>query len=206
MGQTVTKSIDRPKIVSFLFQYVSEIDEHNRQRQHLLALEKCWPTKKCWEKLWLTVIGMCVVDLHRLYKYKSDAYNDYNITKFSDLICEPLELQRKRKRDEEGTDPASFNARSPKKTKSPTRTMTGRKSGSTKQAGCWICRMYGKKQVFTSHVCTHCSTPICKKSRINPEQGRTETCMAQHLQSQHPRVKCTPGSKKGNLPTALKKY
>jgi hypothetical protein len=71
MGQTVTKAIDRLTVVSFIFQYVSEIDEHNRQRQNLIALEKCWPTKKCWEKLWLSVIDMWVVDLHRLYKCKS---------------------------------------------------------------------------------------------------------------------------------------
>jgi hypothetical protein len=34
-------------------------------RQGILGLEDCWPTKNPWFRLVTTVIGMCVVDLHR---------------------------------------------------------------------------------------------------------------------------------------------
>jgi predicted negative regulator of RcsB-dependent stress response len=45
------------------------IDEHNKQRQNLLGLEKRWLTKNPWYRLVTTMLGMAVVDTHRYYRY-----------------------------------------------------------------------------------------------------------------------------------------
>lgn len=39
-GITTSKDIDRPNVAHFLFEFLPLIDEHNKQRQSLLALEK----------------------------------------------------------------------------------------------------------------------------------------------------------------------
>ena len=41
------------------------IDEHNKARQNILALELKWPTKCCWFRLITTFIGMAVVDVQQ---------------------------------------------------------------------------------------------------------------------------------------------
>lgn len=69
-GVPATRLIQRPKIAHFLFDYLPLIDEHNKQRQSLLALEKRWLTKDCWFRLGTTMIGMSIVDFHRWYHHK----------------------------------------------------------------------------------------------------------------------------------------
>jgi hypothetical protein len=66
-GNVGSKQILRPKISHLLYEYLPLVDEHNKQRQKLLALEKKWPTMDCWFHLLTTLIGMCIVDLHRLF-------------------------------------------------------------------------------------------------------------------------------------------
>jgi hypothetical protein len=39
-GRTAPREIDRPQIAHFLYQYLPLVDEHNKQRQSLLCLEK----------------------------------------------------------------------------------------------------------------------------------------------------------------------
>ena len=60
--------INRPSIVDMLYDFLPLIDEHNRQRQHELGLETSWPTTRAWFRLLATVVGVCVVGLHYLYK------------------------------------------------------------------------------------------------------------------------------------------
>jgi hypothetical protein len=200
-GRHVVQHIDRPRVIMFLYKFVSDIDEHNRQRQSLLNLEGSWPTKNCWEKLWITVVGMCVVDHHRLCKYRDlDTYKDVPVVDFSDMICEPLEAKRKRDEEDED-DQVELAARSPKKSMSDRRVCHGNTKGSTKQGTCWICRMYQKRYVYTSYFCADCGTPICKQAR-----GRTSSCAHEHKHSINPLVVCTPGEKKGIVPRKLIKF
>ena len=56
-SQVDFKELPRPKLAEFLFEYLPLIDEHNRMRQDRLALEKCWPTKNCWFRLIVTLVG-----------------------------------------------------------------------------------------------------------------------------------------------------
>ena len=103
-GNVSHKTIDRPELCHFLYEYLPLIDEHNKQRQRLLALEKSWPTRDCWFRLLVTLVGMSVVDCQRLYRnYRADKMgwstlrleddenaDDMEIRKFSDKICKTL--------------------------------------------------------------------------------------------------------------------
>ena len=53
-----------------LYDFLPLIDEHNKQRQNILNLERCWPTRNVWFRLIVTIVGMSVVDFHRLYLNK----------------------------------------------------------------------------------------------------------------------------------------
>ena len=100
-GETLnTRSSNRPKLAHFLYEYLPLIDEHNKQRQSILGLERRWLTKCPWFRLLCTVLGMCTVDMHRLYRHhqlkvanKSNKEVDATtIIRFSDYICGNLRL------------------------------------------------------------------------------------------------------------------
>jgi len=65
-GSVGFKELPRPKLAEFLYEYLPLIDEHNKQRQNILNLEGCWPTRNCWFRLVVTTLGMCVTDMYRL--------------------------------------------------------------------------------------------------------------------------------------------
>jgi hypothetical protein len=58
------KMLNRPQIAHFLYKYLPLIDEHNKQCQNLLNLERKWCTKDCWFWLVTTLVGMSMVDMH----------------------------------------------------------------------------------------------------------------------------------------------
>jgi hypothetical protein len=115
-GVVTFKELNRPYIAHFLYEYLPLIDEHNKQRQNLLNLERSWLTKDCWMRLITTIVGMSVVDFQRCvknhlweYRYRGEedrAQNedvDYSgrasmleddeeirIKQFSDKICKWL--------------------------------------------------------------------------------------------------------------------
>ena len=96
-GDVDFKDLPRPKLADFLYEFLPLIDEHNRMRQDRLALEKCWPTKNCWFRLIITLLGMCVVDLQRVYRNKDPQYTDWDILKFADYIAgdlKPVEVRQ----------------------------------------------------------------------------------------------------------------
>ena len=66
-GNVSSKEISRPELAHLLYDYLPLIDEHNKQRQRILGLEKRWPTRNCWFRLLTTLLGMSIVDMHRLY-------------------------------------------------------------------------------------------------------------------------------------------
>ena len=61
------KDIPRPVFADMLYDFLPLIDEHNKQRQSILNLEKSWPTRNVWFRLLTTIVGMSVVDFHRLF-------------------------------------------------------------------------------------------------------------------------------------------
>jgi hypothetical protein len=169
-GNVSHKTIDRPELCHFLYEYLPLIDEHNKQRQRLLALEKSWPTRCCWFRLLVTLVGMSVVDCQRLYRnYRADKMgwttgrlddddtgDDMEIRKFSDKICKKL-ADRTRQRpfqyqaataalgDEDNEGPLERIASTAGNIhREPTNKQIdmGRKVGAARQQSCFICRKY----------------------------------------------------------------
>jgi len=74
-GNSSFKYLNRPEFVHFLYEKLPIIDEHNRQRQGFVALEKCWPTTNCWFRLLTTIVGMSIVDMHRMQRFHNTGKN-----------------------------------------------------------------------------------------------------------------------------------
>ena len=64
-GNVTFKELPRPCVAHFLYELLPLIDNHNKDRQSLLALEDCWPTTNPWFRLVTTLVGMSVVDVHQ---------------------------------------------------------------------------------------------------------------------------------------------
>ena len=114
-GNVCFKEINRPEVIHFLYEFLPIIDEHNKQRQSILCLERKWATRDCWFRLLTTMVGFSIVNMHRWYRnikarklarsgpsYKrsrnclQDIFaveNEYElqIRKFSDMVCSVLE-------------------------------------------------------------------------------------------------------------------
>jgi hypothetical protein len=202
------KEIQRPQICHFLYEYLPLIDEHNKQRQSYLALERCWPTRCCWFRLLVTIVGMSVVDFHRVYRVEYESKklpeiedSDLRIRWFSDQICglmkvrdiritqrvtrnttqweiHPNKRQLERIQDNEGN-----------KYRNPTRKQqeSGRSVGTPVNKKCFVCRKYLLSDGTTSYrdtiwQCSRCKMPLCKQSRKVP--GRTLTCFEEHCSAQ----------------------
>jgi hypothetical protein len=73
-GGTGTRVVPRPVLADFLYQVLPVIDEHNKQRQYELAIDRKWPTQCCWFKLRTGLLGMSAVNMQRIYKYRFTAY------------------------------------------------------------------------------------------------------------------------------------
>lgn len=215
-GQRCTKLIERPEIVDFIYRFLPVIDNHNKSRQHLLKLEKKWPTKSCWFRLYTTLVGMSVVDLYRVYRYHNEAkYGKITIQKFADMIAKGLILRRrtrlpdglremaagmdrvKRIRDSDG----QTTKRVTKKQQSGKHYRQG--VGSAIQKTCWVCRMYrgpDDKAKYTSFECVLCGTPLCcPDSTEYCDRRGWSTCDGEHHSSPHTGVRCN-GKAKGRVP------
>jgi hypothetical protein len=101
-GNVNFKMLPWPQVCNFLYEYLPLIDEHNKQRQSVLRLEKKWPTKDCWFRLLVTLMGMCVVDMHQLYRQQQKCHTqllceaimeeDASVIHFSELLCGNLRI------------------------------------------------------------------------------------------------------------------
>ena len=194
------------------------VDSHNKSRQHHLALEKCWLTKSCWGRLFISLIGMSVVDLYRAYRFEYNSeFKDVSIVQFADIMCNGL-VERKRK-----VQPRALreecNAGRLKRIRdrngNETKTITNKQKngkhsrvncGSAVQKSCWICRSHGKeKQNLTSFCCVLCNTPICSATKTHPCPIEFKSCLQERLCSRNPIVQCDGYSAKPNLTPSLKK-
>jgi hypothetical protein len=106
-GNVDYKFLPRPQLANVMSEYLPLIDEHTNQRQAVLGLERKWPTKCCWTRLVVTMVGMSVVDMQSLYQSEKKNRNkvlcgqlfDKNaiVIKFSDLLCGKLRLRERQK-------------------------------------------------------------------------------------------------------------
>jgi Transposase IS4 len=223
-GNTQYKELDRPQLAHFLYEYLPLIDEHNKQRQAILALETRWLTRDPWFRLICTTLGMSVVDMHRLFRHyelkvhnKSNKDVDYvTIVRFSDLICGNLRqwtYQYKRRALLQGvaehpltriTDEQGNTVRQP----TARQIANGKNVGNPIVLMCFICRRYKIKgatvQQQTSWWCRQCHMPICHVARNSEGSRRVLTCLEEHQQSDDQVLGCFKSHIRGsNVPEHL---
>ena len=197
-GNVTFKEIPRPCVAHFLYELLPLIDNHNKDRQSLLALEDCWPTKNPWFRLTTTLVGMSVVDLHRwdrnrrsggkgLLEIGDDESNPsfLSVRMIANLISKGVRLEEMKYRSKQRY---SHPLRGSKAMDNPGSALTRitnkdghykRKSGQRDrdyQKTCFVCRKYKKEQVNTIWWCKFCRMPLCKISR-----GRGMTCEQEHV-------------------------
>jgi hypothetical protein len=210
-GNTQSRPINRPEICHFLFQYLPLIDEHNKQRQSLLCLEKRWLTKDPWYRLMTTLLGQSTVDMHRVYRYWEikecgktyEEIDSLRIIEFSDQVAAGLRLypyKQERKAaplgDDQMVEPleriVDING-SMHRALTQKETDEGKTVGSPVVRMCYVCRRYRKKgsnlQVQTSKWCRKCHMPICSRDRRDNNK-RSMTCLQEHQNSDDPDLRC----------------
>jgi hypothetical protein len=89
----LSRPVDRPQIISKYFLRSNGIDKHNQACQFELRLEKHWRTQNAWFRLVTTMIGICVTDCWKGYKYafrgsKND--EEISIRDFADRLAYEL--------------------------------------------------------------------------------------------------------------------
>ena len=185
-GVVSSRDIPRPGTCSYLYEKLPVIDEHNRQRQNLLGLERCWPTDSCWFRLLTTLVGQCVVDYYRVCKIKFPAmHRDISVSRFSYLLVGRIP-RTSTAASEVFRERADIRARSPRK-------IAGHKGvAPTKQGSCYVCRRhYGKMYNMTAYYCGKCGEPVCNVDRTAADVRRHMTCMNEHHSSPLDSVRCT---------------
>lgn len=221
-GNTNLREIDRPDLCHFYYEYAPLIDEHNKQRQSLLGLEKRWLTKDAWFRLITTLVGMATVDMHRMYRnYKLNIqkcpFNEIDnigIVKFTDLICDNLrlwlykynrrtpqgDLQRQEQQQITRITGADGNTCRPPTAKQIAK---GKSVGNPNILNCFICRRYDSKsksfQQTTSWWCAVCHMPLCKAARNTEGSNRKFTCLEEHLYTDDAVLGCTKPHVKGAI-------
>ena len=218
-GNTNSRAIKRPKLVHFLYEYAPLIDEHNKGRQQVLNLEKRWLTKSCWFRLTSTVLGQCVVDMHRYFRYHeirhlgSSNQKDMDLlllVKFTDLICGNLrewQYKAQRKVVNMSSNPEEVLERIVENgtmymQPSPSQLKNGLQGNPIVQS-CFVCRRYmmesGKnRQQKTSFRCKHCHTPLCRLNRIGENGGREHSCVEEHCTGDNDFFLCGKSHRKGS--------
>lgn len=182
--------MSRPKLAHLLYDYLPLIDEHNKQRQKILGLERKWPTRNCWFRLLTTLIGMCLVDMHRIYRNKKRGYySDIDILEFSYYVCKQLVKRNVRQNKQlaslAGTDLGNTSTLERITDKdgnerfkiTNNQAIRGRNVGKSIHLNCFLCRKYldsDGETIYrqTTFRCSECKMPLCKKDRSNPTIGR----------------------------------
>jgi hypothetical protein len=174
------KEMLRPAIAHMLYEFLPLIDEHNKARQNVLALEKVWMTKNPWNRLVISFAGMGVVDLQRWDRQMRQNYAsrgpvldyigdddedqiqvfDHNIKQIADFMGKPLTDGTFKYRD--GAQPTSRMTSTAARVDPLIRiaaadgsTSTVCKDGKTRsrQQSCFVCRVYDPKKKNTQWKC-----------------------------------------------------
>lgn len=204
-GNTDSRSYPRPSIAHFLYEFLPLIDEHNKARQNILALELKWPTKCCWFRLMTTFIGMAVVDVQRWDRNKRRSLpsfstmrnedDDYeedsmgSVLMYADLIAKKLRdrtwvyrtgIQPTGRRGVH-TDPDYVHplVRYKKEGK------LVNEKGKAFQRYCYVCRLYGEN-MNTQWACKECNMPLCNIAR----RGEEWACYDEHKSSNNEHDGC----------------
>ena len=88
----VSRPVDHPELISKYFQRSNGIDKHNQARQFELRLEKNWRMQNAWFHLVTSIIGICVTDAWKGYRYAFRSKNEEEMTirDFADRLAYEL--------------------------------------------------------------------------------------------------------------------
>ena len=92
-GNTQTKYVPRPDVISRYFEDSNKIDSHNQSRQSDLHLEKNWISRCGFFRLATTLFGITVVDSWMAYKHHiSSRHRHHNIdlNNFVSILCKDM--------------------------------------------------------------------------------------------------------------------
>ena len=204
--------------MDWVYDFLPLIDEHNKQRQNILGLEMKWPTKCCWFRLLVTLVGMSVVDLYRIYlNHDKETYEKMTILDFSEEMC--LNLRERMERSVTfrmlSQDAARIGDAEMRLerlidvdgniTREPSLTMQTKHkwiSGSAITSNCFICHKYVMTEGETNYMkmcfcCIDCKMPLCLADRHSTK--REMTCYQEHKSSTDLDIGCTSACKKGRI-------
>ena len=220
-GQVEVKELPRPAIAHMLYEFLPLIDEHNRQRQGILSMERKWPTKNCWMRIITTLIGMAVVDVQRWDRNMRSNYNenfaagkieeDFSIYEMVNLIATPLRTGSLKYRDKpqptmRQTTLGDPNAPLQRITHDDgtNNTRDAKDKVRLRQKTCFMCRKYSEKTKNTQWMCTKCGMPLCKANRNQSPDGAS--CLEEHLASTNQYLGCGLMERRGIfiMPKGLK--
>ncbi|DBA00695.1 TPA: LOW QUALITY PROTEIN: hypothetical protein N0F65_003624 [Lagenidium giganteum] len=160
-----TLQVRRPHMVEKVFAAFSAVDVHNHYRQGSLSMEKGWPTKTWWHRVFGSVFGMIITDAFMAYKHEnvhtdSDSFGEFLSKLAWQQIFNEYISNRKRSRIQSDLETKYAHARE--------------NNGRAQRK----CKMCGKKCAF---ICSTCSIseenhffPLC--SSISKRK-----CHAQHM-------------------------
>ena len=190
-GNRMYKLLPRPDIVHKYYDCSPLIDEHNKQRQGTLELERVWLTKNCWSRLKTTLLGQSVVDMQRFIRARRcierqeknpgaahdvESYDEdlrikwiaERITKWLDSIPvmeRALQREELKRLSDCGEIPVLERIQNEvgSYTNMPTDLQIdqGRKSGRAKQMQCFVCRLYLTKDGKTTYNQTAWWCRVC---------------------------------------------
>ena len=198
-GNVTFKEIPRPSIAHFYFELCPLIDNHNKDRQSVLGLEDCWPTKNPWFRLVTTMIGMSVIDLHRWDRNRRTNGKAFEWLDDNEERPEFLKVRSMANligRGLKKTNMCYYTKNNPRqqpklhrvsrcqpqeltricKEGYMSRPANGKTGGKGYVRTCLICRQYREKPQNTNWWCSVCRVPLCKKNR-----GRESTCYEEHI-------------------------
>jgi hypothetical protein len=67
-NKLATEYVKRPRLVEEGAKYFNAVDMNDRYRQGYFGWEMTWDTKRCWSRLFTTVLGIIITDSYLAYK------------------------------------------------------------------------------------------------------------------------------------------
>lgn len=86
-GNTCSRKIPRPQVLSSYFANSNLIDSNNHARQHLLGLERLWHTTNPWFRNVTTIVGTTAIDCWRAIQYHCPHMQKMTVEEFADRLA-----------------------------------------------------------------------------------------------------------------------
>lgn len=233
-GNVQEKELPRPAQAHMLYEFLPLIDEHNKARQNSLALEKCWMTKSCWNRIITTLLGMAVVDVQRWDRNKRHGYmmrppsgfgdddddgvmDDFDIKTMANLIGRPLtdgrfKYYRKSNRPSQRvTASTNMDGRALTRIIGEDGSWNYAKNNPDektrcRQKSCFICQRYTPRTINTQWMCVRCNMPLCQIDRSD-RKTRMYSCVVEHSMTHNQILGCGFVARMAfTMPDQLKAY